>query len=570
MSFNSVRSIATSALMASQVRMQVTASNIANADVAGYTKKTATQVAVATSGVGTGTAISAISSDVDRYLQKDLVAETSALASASQAASFSSSLQSAMGSTTSSDGAGTSLADAITTAQEAVVSLSGTIESETLAGLVVESLDTLTAQLRETSSTVQGLRTDADQQIADSVSSANDAIDQIAELNTQIVKAKALGQPTADLEDQRFNALTQLATQLDVSFSVKDSGEMRVHTTSGTVLVDSVVHHLSYAPATLVTPTTSFAGIMVDGRDIASDIKSGSIGGLLQQRDTVLPQTQSALDELAMQIADAVNAVYNQGTSVPPPSVLRGTTAIAATDVLDGSGTFRLALMDADGTLASATDLDLANYGTVGDLVDALNAIDGISASASGGVLQISSTTGAGIAIGNGDANPAVSNYFGLNDLLVGTSASSIKVRSDILSGSTDFAVAALDLTSSSVGAKVLNPSSALAQSLEEVFSGQHDFAAAGALGATTGTFTTYASTLVSQVAVTASTTASRLESRQSALDSVETAISSLSGVNIDEETALLSELEQQYSTAAQLLETLNAMFDALLAAARS
>lgn len=570
MSFNAVRSIATSALMAAQVRMQVASSNIANADVAGYTKKTATQVAVTTAGVGTGTTVSAVSSDVDRYLQKDLVTETSALASATQADSFANSLQSAMGSTTSSDGSGTSLADAITTAQEALVSLSGTIESETLAGIVVESLDTLTAQLRETSSAVQGLRADADQQIADGVTSANDALDQIASLNTQIVKAKALGQSTADLEDQRFNALTELATNLDVSFSVKDSGEMRVYTTSGTVLVDSVAHHLDYTPAALVTASTSFAAITVDGRDITSDIKSGDIGGLLEQRDTVLPQTQAALDELAVQIADAVNAVYNSATSVPPPSVLTGTTPVSGSDALDGSGTFRVALVDADGALVSATDLELGDYDTIDELVDALNAIDGIDASISNGTLKISSTSGEGIAIGNGDADPAVSDYFGLNDLLVGTDASSIGVRSDILSGTTNFAVAELDTEQSSTGAMVLNPTSSLAQSLEEVFSGQHDFAAAGVLGATTDTLATYAGSLVSQVAVTASTASSRLESRQTALDSVQTAISSLTGVNIDEETAQLSELEQQYSTAAQILETLNAMFDALLSAARS
>ena len=41
-------------------------------------------------------------------------------------------------------------------------------------------------------------------------------------------------------------------------------------------------------------------------------------------------------------------------------------------------------------------------------------------------------------------------------------------------------------------------------------------------------------------------------------------------GVNVDEETAALNELEQQYSTAAQLLSILNDMFDALLAAVKS
>ena len=57
---------------------------------------------------------------------------------------------------------------------------------------------------------------------------------------------------------------------------------------------------------------------------------------------------------------------------------------------------------------------------------------------------------------------------------------------------------------------------------------------------------------------------------RQLTYDSASDALTSLTGVNIDEETARLSTLEQEYQTAAQLLEALNAMFDALLSAANS
>ena len=68
MSFASIRAIANSSLMATQVQMQVTSSNIANADVAGYTKKTATQVASVTGASVSGTSVTAVSSDVDKYL----------------------------------------------------------------------------------------------------------------------------------------------------------------------------------------------------------------------------------------------------------------------------------------------------------------------------------------------------------------------------------------------------------------------------------------------------------------------------------------------------------------------
>ena len=77
MSISTIRTIATSALMASQVRMQVTSSNIANADTEGYTRKTASQTATVTGGTNSGTTVSAMSGTVDKYLLRDLVAATS-------------------------------------------------------------------------------------------------------------------------------------------------------------------------------------------------------------------------------------------------------------------------------------------------------------------------------------------------------------------------------------------------------------------------------------------------------------------------------------------------------------
>ncbi len=67
MSLSSIRSIATSSLSAAQYQMSVTSSNVANADTEGYTRKTATQAAVVTSGVGTGVTITAVTSSVDKY-----------------------------------------------------------------------------------------------------------------------------------------------------------------------------------------------------------------------------------------------------------------------------------------------------------------------------------------------------------------------------------------------------------------------------------------------------------------------------------------------------------------------
>ncbi|GGF44499.1 flagellar hook-associated protein 1 [Youhaiella tibetensis] len=578
MTFSAIRSIAGSALSASQLSMQVSSANIANADTEGYSRKSVVQSASVTGGSGSGVAVTAISANVDKYLLADLLAAASALGSATTMASFANSLQAQLGNTSGSDDTGTSLAATITALQTALSSLSGTPESDTLKGLALSALDAVASQLRETSSSVQGLRSDADHQIEDAVGTVNSALEQIADLNKQIVAAKARGDSTADLEDQRNAALKSITGLMDVSYYVTSRGEMRISTSSGTTLLDSSVHTISYSAAATAATGTVFSAIAVDGKDITGEIKSGTIGALINQRDNVLPATQSELDTLAAQLILAVNTLSNTGTASPPPSGLTGSASVAAADALDATGTTRVAVTDSDGNLVFYQDIDLSTLSTVGDLVDALNAVPGVSASiSSAGKLVISATDSTqGIALGDidasvGTANAGLSAYFGLNDLLAGTSATDISVRKDLLPSSSLLPVSALDTSATlTAGEPALATSAGLAQDLSALFSAGQSFAWAGSIGSITTTFADYAAKLVGNAATRAAGAQTAEASKQSAYDALSASLSSASGVNLDEETARISELQQLYSTAAQLFEVLNAMFEALLSAAKS
>src|SRR6202008_1749421 len=95
---------------------------------------------------------------------------------------------------------------------------------------------------------------------------------------------------------------------------------------------------------------------------------------------------------------------------------------------------------------------DLSSYATVGDLVTAINGISGLSASVdSDGHLSITATgSGNGGPLHEktssvGSSGEGFSDYFGLNDLVTGTSAADIAVNSKILSGTNELQLATLD-----------------------------------------------------------------------------------------------------------------------------
>lgn len=591
MSLDIARSIAFSGLMTTQVQISVASANIANADTKGYTEKTANQTTSVTAGVGTGAVVTGITSSVDKLLLKSLIGSNWDLGSADTTNTYLNQLQALFGSTSSSSSSssstGTSLANTLASLETAVSALAATPSSTSLQSNVVSALDAVASQLRSTSSGIQKLRSNADQDISSSVDDVNQQLQLIASLNSQIKQAAATNQPTGDLEDQRNTALQDVSSKMNVSYFTSSNGDLQVYTTTGQALVDSSAHALSYTPAANVTaattysatPPSGFSGITVNGVDVTSQITSGSIGALITLRDNTLPASQSQLDQLAQQLETSLNTVHNEGTAVPPPSTLTGTATTSSSAPLSATGTVRLAVTDKSGNLVSYQDLDLSSYATVGDLVGAINGISGMSASVdSSGHLSISATgSGNGVAINEmtssvGTGAQGLSDYFGLNDLVTGTGASNFAVSSNILNNAGLLAVSTLDAsTTLTTASSVLSVGSAtVSNALYGALTGSTSFSAAGGLGATTGSFADYAASVVSSAASKASAASAAYTAKDTAQSTFANALSSQSGVNLDEETANLSALQNKYTAASQLIQTINQMFTALMTAVQS
>lgn len=590
MSLDIARSIAFSGLSSTSVQISVTSSNISNADTTGYTKKTANQSSSVTNGVGTGVTVTGITSTVDKLLLKSLVSADSDLGSADTTYTYLASLEKLYGSTSSTDSTstGTSLANSVASLESALSSLASTPSSASLQSNVVSALDDVTSELRETSSGIQKLRSNADQDISSSIDAVNTDLQTIADLNAEIKQTAAAGQSTADLEDQRNTALQDVASKMNVSYYTASNGDFQIYTTTGQALVDSSAHKISYTAAANVSSSTTytagssssgFSAIAVNGVDITSQIAGGDIGALITLRDKTLPAAQSQLGQLATQLASAVNTVSNSASSVPAPTSLTGTTSVTSSTALSATGTVRLAVTDQSGNLVSYSDLDLSSYSTVGDLVTAINGLSGMSASVdANGHLSITATgSGNGVAINEmtssvGSSSEGFSDYFGLNDLVTGTGASDIAVNSSILSGTSELQLATLDSSSSlTVGSSVLTSGSAtVVNAFYSALTDSRTFSSTGGLAATTGSFADYASTVVADVASKSSQASTNYTAKETAQSTYASSLSSQSGVNLDEESANLSTLQNQYSAASALISAINTMFSALMTAVQS
>jgi len=546
---------ATSSLRAIQTQLALASSNIANADTDGYTIKSASKVSTVTGGLGTGTEIAAIISKVDSNLLKSIAAAASDDSAAATTADYLDRLGDALGELSSDDSGSDSLSASLADLVSALEELAATPESDTLKTQAVLGLVDAAAGLRDTSAQVQSLRADADTDIETAVATVNQSLNAIDALNASITEARARGESSADLEDQRMVLVQDLTEQIDISYFTGADGAMTIYA-GGEALLNSQVHELSYQAAGTVTGETVYPGgfdaITLNGKDITSSLKSGKLAALVELRDETLPEVQEQLDDVASALKDGLNTLHNQGSAVPPPQTLTGTVGgLSSTDSFSGTGTLQVVIADQDGNTVTSADIDLSTLTSLDDLLTALNAVSGLSASldADGQLVLEATDSTTGVALSGGGGGDSLSAYFGLNDLLTGDGAEDMFVRSDIAASPSLLAVGSVDDDGVTLNAGALSQAMADAVSASDVSDA--------------------ASTIISDASAKLEQANRESASAETTLNALTESFSSQYGVNIDEETARISELENAYSASAQVLSTVQEMFDALLEAVR-
>ena len=268
---------------------------------------------------------------------------------------------------------------------------------------------------------IQQLRTAAEQGIANGVQTANTALQQIAQINLQLQGANPADGSTATLEDQRDQDVTQLSQLMNVTVTQDPNNQISVFTGTGQQLVGgpqasqlqfdnagtlSATALWSANPSqdgagtiTLVSPSGSTTDLIA-----TNALQSGQIGAYVQMRDSILPQAQTQLDELANQMSQALSNQTTNGTaytagaqsgySVNVGSVLPGNSIqLTYTDSSNVQHTVTIVSLGAGGTLPAQDTPANPNDQTIGvDFSAGMASVVSQLNGALGSNLQISNT----------------------------------------------------------------------------------------------------------------------------------------------------------------------------------
>lgn len=301
--------------------------------------------------------------------------------------------------------------------------------------------------LNEMTQEIANMRAQADEEITTLITESNRILIDIANLNGKIKNLHFSGQDATNFEDQRDLLIHKLTGNINVDSTITQDYKTSLTTLQGIVLVqDLSPGTFTYTQSSSAPPGYTLSPVTLNGHDITSQITGGRLKGLLDARDTVLPNLQAQLDEYTRNLRDNVNAIHNLGTSSSPIQTLTGTVGVPGlggapltnATVVSGAQTLRLASLTSQGAIAGYTDITLAPNTTIGNLITQINTatfnamgvpVSVTAALTADGRLQLSTAAGNGVSIGgegqlslgntfDASASYGFSHFFGLNNLL--------------------------------------------------------------------------------------------------------------------------------------------------------
>lgn len=424
------------ALLTNQSSLDVIGQNLANANTPGYSRQ---RVQLGSSGsvmkrglgFGTGVDASMIGRSVDNLLGGRIATKVSDLFSLDSKVAGLSEVESALGEP-GGFGMSSKLSDFFVSAS----SLSSSADDTVLRSSFLESARSLADGFRSTITNLDQLRGDSARQADLMTKEVNVLADRVANLNREIRGQEAGGVDANGMRDDRDQVLRELAQLVDITYEEGSTGEMRVHVAGRLLVGEGGAFEMS----TQLNSEGSVE-VLLSGSQETLEVAGGRLAGLLNVQSSYMPKLFGQLDSFVRDMILEANRVHSTGV----PQAGHMTRAVSEHSVLDldgdgsrvdellsdaglpfdvSTGTLRVNVTDLSSGELTSQNVEIdASTSTVGELLETLSSIDGLTASIDGqGKVNIQAETGFGFDFSNRlNSDPNAAGTFGSGQASLGT-----------------------------------------------------------------------------------------------------------------------------------------------------
>jgi len=261
MSLSGALSVALSGLQTSTAAVQVISGNVANAQTPGYTDKSISLAEVTNGSTLGGVQITNYNRVTNNVLSATLNSATTSASYLSTQNNYMTQVQSVLDSSNNPP----ALSSDLSNFQAAYTQYAASPSDTTLQQSVIAAGQSLANEINGIASQITTLQTNVENDLSTAVTGLNTDLTQVQTLNTEISTALANNQPIVNLEDQRDQAINQIAQYTNVTVLQRNNGQIALYTASGTPLLDGSADTFS---------------VSTDGKSIVNSV-GGDVSGVL-------------------------------------------------------------------------------------------------------------------------------------------------------------------------------------------------------------------------------------------------------------------------------------------------
>ncbi|HOT51312.1 MAG TPA: flagellar hook-associated protein FlgK, partial [Candidatus Hydrogenedentes bacterium] len=309
--------IARSGLQVAQVQMDVAGHNVANVNKEGYSRQrvdlvSPTPVTQSYGAIGRGVQVKLIERLRETFLDTVYRNEAGNLGASNIRAPYFDRIQDLFNEP-GDQGFGSN----ITAFFDSLNDFANNVEEVAVRMSVVNQAETLAASFNQLARQIYALRTNANEEVVNTVPDINSLARQIAALNVTIRNSEAAGVKANDLRDERDLLLDRLAGTVNIQFRERDNGQIDV-LIGGESFIDGDKFRALEAVRDpgIDSLRQDLVTVRFADNGQAVNVQGGLLYGALLVRDTDLAVLTNRVDTLAATIIREINKIHAAGNGL--------------------------------------------------------------------------------------------------------------------------------------------------------------------------------------------------------------------------------------------------------------
>jgi flagellar hook-associated protein 1 FlgK len=553
-------------LQVAQVQLDIGGNNIANVNRTGFTRQRVNLLErvpnLETYGaIGRGPYVSGIERLRDQFLDVAYRQEAASFGAADTASTYFNRLEDIF-----NEPGDQGLGDQLNAFFDALQDFANAADDLPTRVATMEEASALAGTLNDVDRRLNLLRTNANDQVKDTVTEINSLGARIAELNTSIQRLEGSGRAANGLRDDRDVLLDQLSDLVNIQYRERTNGIVDVLIGGEQFVNGRDVRTLETTPDPTIDPERpELVRVQFEDTGLPVLVRDGRLQGLLTARDSAIAGVGNQIDTLAATIIENINRLQASGNGLNnfdeavstqyPASNSAAPLNSAGLPFPVSTGSFDVLVYDNNGTLVETLNVPVTASGplpgqsTLDSIANAINFSANLSTTVTDGRMEITPNANRNFIIANDTSGFVLAS--GLGSVFTGTDAGSIGVNQQLLERP-DWLSSSDSTNPQDTGNNIIALAMAQLRDQPILGSGTQDI----------NQF--YESTLVA-LGVQSRANGQLLEVQRNAVEDFDARRQEVSGVNIDEEVTNLLQVQRAFEASARIITTTDRMLETLL-----